>query len=526
LDAPRQRDLPFALATACLAFAMALPFAWVTQVYPDEFTYASHGWRICNGAVIYRDFFEFVAPLGSWLAALVFTLTGPSIMALRVVTALALGATAGLFYTVARQLGASRFAAMLPGPIVVGLLYPLWPGFSHHWIQWPLVAAALLGATLGSSGERIASRTWLATGVCAGLAGLALQSDGLALSVALATGVVLDGWVGRRGWRVPLLRLAALGAGALLPVLLVIGVFALQGALRAATDNVWRWPLAHYRVAGGINDVRFLTELQGYANTNSPHFRLGHWYLTLAQALALWLLSPLLGLLVMARGLGAVAQRLRGGSAWSEATARLAILALVVLALFAATLRGRADFMHVCWQLPATLLLATVLAERWRLRFPEPGLGPVRWLPTLALAALLPLGAVNHAERLRLDPDKRPAAGGPDAAFKSQPALAYLRDHARPGDKVVALPHGGVFYLFGLPPASRWTLMYPPAEGYTTAAEFAGFWQEVTAANPRFVVTTPFAEQYGPVAMPLSGYKLVATLPFAPHMRAWIYERD
>jgi hypothetical protein len=103
--------------------------------------------------------------------------------------------------------------------------------------------------------------------------------------------------------------------------------------------------------------------------------------------------------------------------------------------------------------------------------------------------------------------------------------MTYLSAHARPGDRVAALPHGGAFYFFGLPPASRWTLMYPAYQGYTTQAEYDGFWHELADHPPRFVVTTPFAAGQPPVPMPLSGYRPAVVLPFDPHLRAWIYQR-
>src|SRR3954467_3203552 len=81
---------------AALAFAVALPFAFVGAEFYDELTYLGHAQRILAGEVIYRDFFEFLAPLSSYLGAALFVVTGPSVGAARVVAALAIALAAYL----------------------------------------------------------------------------------------------------------------------------------------------------------------------------------------------------------------------------------------------------------------------------------------------------------------------------------------------------------------------------------------------------------------------------------------------
>ena len=508
------RRAPWLVALA--AMLLALPYAWSQQAYPDEFTYASHGLRTLAGQWIYRDFFEFTPPVTSWLAAAWQGLMGPSLVALRVFTAAWLGLAAGLAYATARRLGAGPRLAALPGLATAGALYPLFPAYSHHWVVQPALALALWAA---------ATERWLVAGLGLGLAGMVLQSDGLGLALGLGGWLVLDLALGEGGPRRAAARALRLAAGACLPVAAVALALAAGHALGPAVAQVVAWPLAHYRTPGGINDVRYMTDLQGVAATTRPGFKLGFYYVSLWLHLALWLLVPLLATLVGARVAGAVARRVRDGEGWSAATAGLALAACVMTGAFAVAWRGRCDFAHVLWTLPPALLVATLLAGRWRARFAGPGLEAVAALPAMGLAALPLLGPLAFADALHAVPTMAFERAGPDA-YREQPAVVYVRAHARVGDRVAALPHGGVFYLFGLPPAARATLMYPPNEGYTTAAEYAAYWREVAAARPRFVVTMAMTNDGQPLPMPLAGYHLAAVLPYDPHARAWIYERD
>jgi hypothetical protein len=133
------------------------------------------------------------------------------------------------------------------------------------------------------------------------------------------------------------------------------------------------------------------------------------------------------------------------------------------------------------------------------------------------------------------EPDRWLHPGRAERQLAESPAIAYLRAHAHPGDRLVAMPYGGFFYVFGLPPATRYSLMLPPDLGYGSPEEFRAFWAEIAGRRPRFIVIAPWAwkpfelavRDYADHLPP--GYRKVATLESPQYRRvfpALVYERE
>lgn len=524
--APPRAAEPGGLACALLAFGLCLPIVFAGSGLMDEVTLLSHAMRVRAGQVIYRDFFEFLAPLSAWLPALLFGVVAPTLQALRVLTAAAIGLAAWQMYHVTRRLDVPAPVAALPGLLLAGALYAAVPGYSHHWILQPFLWGAVLAASTGVATG--APRSFALAGVGVGLTGLTLQLDGAVLGVALALWLVLDGWAGGTPWRRVGARLAALAAGVALPLGLALGYLAWHGALGAFVDHVWVWALAHYKTAGGINDVKFLTDLAYLLQTALPDFKLWKWYLNAGFILYAYALPIGLTALVLARAADLVAERMRGGPPWPLARARLALVALVTLGCFAALVKGKADSFHVFYYLPSAAVLATALAWRFRALVAGAGRLAVSWLPLASLVGFGLAGAALAASELVLKPELQLRADGPDGRLRADAATLWLRTHARPGDRLAVFPLGAQFYVYALPPASRFTSMLDPAEGYYDRADYERFWAELARERPRFVMLAPISREAPPPRMPLAGYRQVAALAITymgKPARALIYAR-
>jgi len=152
-------------------------------------------------------------------------------------------------------------------------------------------------------------------------------------------------------------------------------------------------------------------------------------------------------------------------------------------------------------------------------------------LPTLALALLLGGGLANAMTPLSWEPHLMWSRGGPDARARTDATLAYLHAHARPGDRLVAVPAGGYYYYYaGLVPAARRTTVYDRASHFISDAELEAFWREVARSQARFLVVDPSDEPFLRDAFPgpPPGYHLAFTAPSARYLGPWVrlYERD
>jgi hypothetical protein len=105
---------------------------------------------------------------------------------------------------------------------------------------------------------------------------------------------------------------------------------------------------------------------------------------------------------------------------------------------------------------------------------------------------------------------------GPDRRLANSEVVRYVRAHSAPGDTIAGLPWGGFFYFYGRPPATRYTLLLHPREGYTTAAEVHEAFEEIRARQPKLVLMAPEMRGHGHFQLydhlwePLPGYELVA----------------
>lgn len=464
-----------------------VPFAWTSSFNTDEFTNMSQALRVMRGEVMYRDFFELIAPLSFWLLALVYKLFGASLAVTNIFQALIVALTAWQTRALARQLGVGPWVSWLPAFILVMGLYPHWPGYSHHWVALPLVLAALqLGV---KSLAEPHWKWWAPAGLACGLTTLTLHSDGLVLLITLLGFVglyaVLGGSTPRdAGWAA-----AGLFGGFVATLAVGAGFLASQGALAAAWDNVWVWTFKNYQVEGGLNHHPPLTDLPTIL---SPVKEVPGWYGRVYHFLTLFGFTLGTAGFALAWGLGLLWRRTRRGPGVSREEAELGLVAMAALAFVALALRGRADFIHVAFYAVPAALLATLLAHRWAVRSTSDEGVLLRWVPLGALATFALTGALMFVKGAVSHPEVWLSSASPDARVTQAPVLQYLKANARPGDLVAAAPYGGYYYFYGPRPASRFSHMFPPAFGFTPKEDFQTFAHELATRRPAFIVVAPW----------------------------------
>jgi hypothetical protein len=258
-----------------------------------------------------------------------------------------------------------------------------------------------------------------------------------------------------------------------------------------------------------------------------------YWYVHTAYFLVVLLIAPVLGVLALAWALDLAKARLATGRRWTGREEGFGLVALLMIGFAALAMVGRADSIHVGLYAVPALLVATVLADRWRRRVAGPGFGLVRWLPVAFLVGWLAAGAVVQGHAMAVAPEKWLRLASPDARHLATPAVRYLREHGRPGDRLIGFPYADAYGFYCFPLDSALSQVMPPGYRYNTPEEFEAFWQEILKKRPRWVVYHPHQPDAKVHDLyfthPLVGYRLVATLPsmlFKPELPAYIYERE
>lgn len=175
------------LLGAVALFAVLYVFRTFTYAvdFQDEGVAGMSAWRIAQGQVPHRDFFEIVPPLSFLPAALAMKLFGPSVLLLRlnaVVLALLLFHATDLLL---RQLKAGRLSRALALAYLLPFGVSFWPYPSHHWYATVLQAYSLAFAIRGLESSR-SGLFGAAAGLLAGLSAYALQDRGAYFLIATA----------------------------------------------------------------------------------------------------------------------------------------------------------------------------------------------------------------------------------------------------------------------------------------------------------------------------------------------------
>ena len=280
--------------------------------------------RIADGQVPYRDFWWFYPPGQPLLLGALWATLGPSLLAWKVVRALAAGAVAVLAWRLARRGGAPDWAAGLTWLVsTAALAYPSGP----H--PYPITLALCLGALLCLERPALAGAL---TGVAAFWR--------LEFAAYLALGALLAYAV--REYRS---RAALHYAGAAIAVAgALFAPFVVMAGPGDAFELLIRYPLLDF---GDYQSLPFPLDYDGTLNTSS----LGGFLSDSAESLLLFYL-PLALVLALAAGLAAGALTFRRDEWWRVA---VAVFSLGMLHY----LLARADAFHTA---PLAVMIAVLAA--------------------------------------------------------------------------------------------------------------------------------------------------------------------
>jgi hypothetical protein len=209
----------------CLIF----PFASGSNgVFFDE------AYRVLQGEVMYRDFFEFLMPGTPYLYAAVFALLGPTTGALGNVL-VALGALlAALTHALSSRVAGPRWR-LLPAAAIVALVYA--PGtLGDH--KWPALAAGQLGLIVLCAGPLSLARA---------AAGGALIGSSLVFTQDLGVGIAAGAAAGLAARRPGAKALAVFAVGCAAVPVAVLVFFAREAGLATLIENCVVFPLTRYR---------------------------------------------------------------------------------------------------------------------------------------------------------------------------------------------------------------------------------------------------------------------------------------
>ncbi len=160
-------------------------YLFATDVANDEGAMAG-AWRLVQGQVIYRDFFEFFAPGNFFLLALIYKLFGYSLVVTNY-TIIVIDVIYSLLLFQVSYMMIRRWYAIIPPMLFLLIGFPSWFIFSHYWPASALLLAAIILLSvamekLDAEDKSIDLRLFWA-GLFVGLAGIFLQSFGVYMSV-------------------------------------------------------------------------------------------------------------------------------------------------------------------------------------------------------------------------------------------------------------------------------------------------------------------------------------------------------
>ncbi|MCL4477958.1 MAG: SLBB domain-containing protein [Deltaproteobacteria bacterium] len=203
-------------------------FLFATDVANDEGV-MSGAWRIVQGQVIYRDFFEFFAPGNFFLLALIYKLFGYSLIVTNKAV-IVLDVICNILLFQISYMMLKRWYAIIPPLLFLIIGFPSWFIFSHYWTTSVTFLTALILLTvymerLTASDKSTITYLFL-SGFFVGLTGIFLQSAGIYTTVVLL--IVL--YLRTRRHEGIVKRIAVFGIGIAIPVLAFVLYLLLNNA--------------------------------------------------------------------------------------------------------------------------------------------------------------------------------------------------------------------------------------------------------------------------------------------------------
>ena len=236
-------------AVKVLAGIYILTYSFSFFNLADEGITAMSAWRITQGQVPYRDFFELEPPVSFYTTALFVKFLGPTVLAVRLPVILLALALLWLTDSILKKLsvnGLTRAAAFV---YLVPFGVAFWPIPSHHWYATVLQLCAMLALAAGTTSGRPFAWAFAGGASCA-LTVLSLHDQGGYLVIALAP--LFFPLIKERALRKKMfLGWAAGGAAVAIPSFALLANYA---SLREVMYQWVQWPMQQYKNLPG-NEV-------------------------------------------------------------------------------------------------------------------------------------------------------------------------------------------------------------------------------------------------------------------------------
>ncbi len=376
----------------------------------DESFFLYEARRIREGEVMYRDFFEFVAPGAWYLMAALYGLFGTDMATARIGAAAIHGLIVILSYLTCRRLGVRRELSVIVPLAYVALCQPPWPHASPHWFG-TLLVAVLLYAMVKPANVPTPSRARCVTlGVVVGALITVEQQKGAVMAAGAAAFLVMDyltsRWYGPASLRQLLTSLLSFGGGvAIIAVPVMLAMIAAAG-WRPVFDDLVVYPLySYHRFAAHSSWGAVGVFSRGYAAYTWP---------TVLKWLPIAMVPPLLraAILVVRRE--------------DRDHVRQLTALVVVGVLSTVSILYNPDFIHIAFVAPV-LLVAAAEGCDWVLSWiPFAVLSRAAgWVVALALAGFLLRQASDNTARSHREYPRahETAFGRVDFAAAWEPAL-------------------------------------------------------------------------------------------------------
>ena len=459
-----------------------VPLVSPAVVHPkwDEFIYAFDSQRILNGQVPYRDFFNFIPPAVYYVLAAIALPFGQVTLTIARYTSLVVVLINWMLLRKVLELANwSRIHALLLSLIYPICIYPFWPVYSHHWLVhlasmvflWLLVAPAMR--------ERDVVRSFL-VGLCAGFAGLVLQTEALYLAAGSVALLLLEA----RGRRLPA-RAAAMGAGWAAPILGGYLPLLAAGAGRDMIRDLVFWPLTHYSAEGNDNARTLLSDLPIRLRVlwEGADWRTDLWR-TIPIVLSgsvLYLLLLLATLAVVVAAFVAFGRALKQHSFRNPQEGMAILVTVLILGIFPL---GRPDWLRF-------LFLFIFVLALWLVVWGQVGVsGAARRIIVGTAIALLAAGILYQSRWVWYRLPTVQELTDVDFPVREDSLNRWLHSPGvlGPGDTVAALYEGGEVYLYGTKPAIGYTFFTPLSEHYNSLRDHEMVAKQMQENRPRWVL--------------------------------------
>ena len=526
----RERLLTIFVAGFFVLLLLPLSGAQTTPAQIDEFIVLSSARLIYDGALPYRDYFNFIPPLSHGLYAGLFALLGGlNAGAARALTDLIIVTTGLLSFSLLRRAGASAMLAGLPGLLLASLFFALWPIPLHHWLGLFFAVASLrvLWPVLNPGGQAppgfVAKwgPAWLG-GALLALTFLTVQTHGFIAFFSILAILLWAPCKSPEQQKTRWLQLLSLALGGVFVLLLFVLYLLLTHTLKSFFQESILFVFFQYSSGHNHNTMALLSDLgprlEQLLNLSAPG----------------WIIYSLI--LGTFASLGAVAFGLLWALLMIFRTLRRDLVSLLswrrVMAIFLpwgaayVALLGRPDVFHVAFYALLPLLMTSLALQAFRLPVsnqqstksqhqvepsaavdPDPqGVMIKLWI--YVMSGFFMLGLWGHLLLPLVQGASVPAFFGSSQSsdpvlrdlppvdaqlVADQPLIALLRGYGlqHPEARLFASINAIPAYFFAMPPAAPDTVVYAPNNSFSGPREYQRVVDHFKQRPPEFLLFMP-----------------------------------